>query len=272
MRTIQARPLATVAFALLASLAGSAFAQTTIDQNKALAGNINPGDAPGFPITLSLTGSYKLTSNLVVPAGTRGIEINADGITLDLNGFTIMGPVTCNAALNTPCTTAANNQHGITSQGNGTALRNGTVRGFSGSGVVLIHPGAAALQDMVLADNASHGLSIASIGGAYSNAGTRVTRVTAVQNGGAGFSNNGSATADVLFDNSTASSNHGDGFSLQGGSGTIHACSGEDNKGYGLASNGFSLLSGSRFQNNTLGNVTGQVNSAGGNLNQITLF
>ena len=30
-----------------------------IDQNKALAGNVTPGDTPGFPVTISLPGSYR---------------------------------------------------------------------------------------------------------------------------------------------------------------------------------------------------------------------
>jgi hypothetical protein len=62
-----------------------------IDQNRALAGGITPGDAPGFPVTISLPGSYKLSGNLTLPANTDGIVIAADGVTIDLNGFTITG-------------------------------------------------------------------------------------------------------------------------------------------------------------------------------------
>jgi hypothetical protein len=62
-----------------------------IDQNRALAGNVTPGDAPGFPVTISQPGSYRLSSNLVVPADSNGIELTVDGVTLDLNGFAIIG-------------------------------------------------------------------------------------------------------------------------------------------------------------------------------------
>ena len=42
-----------------------------IDQKTALAGKVTAGDAPGFPVTISQAGSYKLSSNLVIPdAGT----------------------------------------------------------------------------------------------------------------------------------------------------------------------------------------------------------
>jgi hypothetical protein len=73
-----------------------------IDQNKALAGAVTPGDAPGFPVTLSVPGSYKLAGNLVVPnENTTAIAITADNVTLDLNGFVIQGPTACDAAAHT---------------------------------------------------------------------------------------------------------------------------------------------------------------------------
>lgn len=58
-----------------------------IDQNRALAGNVTAGDTPGFPVSINLPGSYRLSGNLTVPAGINGIEIAADDVTLDLNGF-----------------------------------------------------------------------------------------------------------------------------------------------------------------------------------------
>ena len=70
-----------------------------IDQNHALAGNLTPGDLPGFPVTLSQPGSYKLSGNLTVPdANTTAIQITADHVTLDLNGFAIIGPVVCTSS------------------------------------------------------------------------------------------------------------------------------------------------------------------------------
>jgi hypothetical protein len=62
-----------------------------IDQNAALAGGVTSGDAAGFPVTLSKSGSYRLAGNLTAPANTDGIVIAADRVTLDLNGFTIKG-------------------------------------------------------------------------------------------------------------------------------------------------------------------------------------
>lgn len=67
---------------------------TLIDQNRALAGNVTAGDAAGFPVSINQPGSYRLSGNLTVPAGTNGIQIHADGVILDLNGFAITGPGT----------------------------------------------------------------------------------------------------------------------------------------------------------------------------------
>lgn len=84
---------AIVAFAtfIAAHPAPAADGQILIGQAKALAGNVTPGDAPGFPVTLTRTGSYKLIGNLDIPPGLNGIEANAVEATIDLNGFRIDG-------------------------------------------------------------------------------------------------------------------------------------------------------------------------------------
>ena len=44
-----------------------------INQAAALAGNVTPGDTPGFPVVISVSGSYRLSGNLTVPdANTNG--------------------------------------------------------------------------------------------------------------------------------------------------------------------------------------------------------
>lgn len=85
--SISASTLAALAFASLPALAVDGV--ILIDQNKALAGNVTPGDAAGFPVTLSRPGSYRLSGNLTAPAGVHGFVIASPGVTLDLNGFTL---------------------------------------------------------------------------------------------------------------------------------------------------------------------------------------
>ncbi len=49
--------------------------------------------AGGFPFVINTPGSYRLTGNLTVPAETTAIQIAASQVTLDLNGFAILGPL-----------------------------------------------------------------------------------------------------------------------------------------------------------------------------------
>lgn len=90
-KTLRHLAQAALAASMLA-LAGSGWAQVIIDQNRALAGNVTPGDTPGFPVTITQPGHYVLKSNLTVPAGNfTGVKIAAPNVTLDLNGFSIIG-------------------------------------------------------------------------------------------------------------------------------------------------------------------------------------
>jgi hypothetical protein len=61
-----------------------------ITQAKAMAGDVTPGDAPGFPVSITRPGSYRLTTNLRTSSGPA-VEIVADNVSLNLNGFSIIG-------------------------------------------------------------------------------------------------------------------------------------------------------------------------------------
>jgi hypothetical protein len=115
-------------FALAALVLGTtpAYAQKTITQAKVNTGNFTPGDAPGFPLTISVRGAYKLTGNLTVPnANTTAIQITADNVTLDLNGFGIYGPGDNGAG------------HGVIANNSNVTVINGSVRGMGGAGLYL---------------------------------------------------------------------------------------------------------------------------------------
>src|SRR5262245_3116596 len=92
------RILRTSLFVLVLAL-GSNFvcaAVVLIDQKSAQSGKVTEGDAAGFPVTISEPGSYRLNSNLVVTdASVTVIEITANDVTLDLAGFSIIGPNSC---------------------------------------------------------------------------------------------------------------------------------------------------------------------------------
>jgi len=76
---------------LFVSAASASDGVVLLNQHRALAGEVTPGDAPGFPITISVPGSYELSGNLDLPLGGTGIEVTADHVTLNLNGFSIIG-------------------------------------------------------------------------------------------------------------------------------------------------------------------------------------
>lgn len=77
----------------------------------------------GFPYTISQSGSYRLSSDLVVPCATalNGIVVNAPHVTIDMNGFTLS------------CTSGTNAATGIAVNENNVVLLNGTITGFGGA-------------------------------------------------------------------------------------------------------------------------------------------
>jgi hypothetical protein len=151
-----------IAFALVAALTAlPAFAVdgvVLINQANALAGNVTPGDTPGFPVTISQSGSYRLSSNLVItdPTGTV-IQITADDVTIDLNGFSIIGPSVCNGHGITPttsCTISNTTSVGIdASEHVGVTILNGFIRGMGFVGFVCL--GDAHVEGIQAIGNAS---------------------------------------------------------------------------------------------------------------------
>jgi parallel beta-helix repeat protein len=82
----------------------------------------NGGD---YPFVVSQPGSYRLTGNLTPGQGKVAISITVNNVTVDLNGFAIIGP---GAGLASGVTVMAG-QSNIT-------VRNGTIRSMGGTGIV----------------------------------------------------------------------------------------------------------------------------------------
>lgn len=103
-----------------------------------------PGDLAGFPVTLGQSGSYRLTSNLTVPnASTTAIDVTTSDVTIDLNGFAIVGPTVCTLTASSVDCSPTGSGYGVrasSADGTGTenvTVRNGTVRGVGLFGVSL---------------------------------------------------------------------------------------------------------------------------------------
>lgn len=118
-----------------------------IDQAKALAGGVTPDDAPGLPVEITKPGSYKLSGNLTLPnTNTDGIVSTVGGVTLDLNGFSIIGPAYCpgqNGGPEYACSLGSGNgvrfthnpSSGLSVAGVSYVVRNGRIFGAGGNGV-----------------------------------------------------------------------------------------------------------------------------------------
>ena len=142
-----------------------------------------PGDAAGYPVTLSAPGSYVLTSNLsfnsvLGPPGANLIEITGDRISLDLNGFGLR----CSNAL-TGATCTGSTASGIEISGDAVRIWNGLVSGMPRSGIETV--GAAdeiVIEGVQVSQNGFAGIDL---GGQNSI----VRNVHSTSNGGPGIEN-----------------------------------------------------------------------------------
>jgi hypothetical protein len=168
-------------------LPGIAHAQVLIDQASASAGNITPGDQPGFPVTISESGSYRLSGNLeVTQQFTSAIEVDASDVSIDLNGFNIRSVA------------GSDSGYGIAEDGStirrGIAIRNGTITGFS-IGIRLVRFEQIAVEHTIVHDNANIGIWV--------GANSRVSGNTVSRNGNSGIV----AGLDSLVTGNTAAKN-----------------------------------------------------------------
>ncbi len=199
-----------------------------------------------FPLVISQPGSYILVSNITVPdANTTAISITADNVTLDLGGFSIMGPTVCSGG--PPVTSCS-----PTGAGNGIAVNvgqasvsvvNGTVRGMGATGV--------ALKDHAHVEHVravSNGLDGIDVGPAAT-----VTSNIATDNGATGIF----ATDGAVVTGNSSRSNGSDGIFVTNGS-TIIGNSSMYNGGYGLHGGGGDFgYANNVFRTNTLATVFG---------------
>lgn len=252
------RALARTALAATALLSMGAHAVdgvVLIDQSRVLAGNVTPGDAAGFPLTISQPGSYRLAGNLTVPnANTNAIEITTSGVTLDLNGFVIKGVASCT----------------YDSQGSSavSCTRTGTGVGVALVGGSEIGPnGYVAVLNGTIVGMGSRGVSLNSVWG-----NNLVSRVRAIGNGGAGIVASGEVSdcvadgngdigiaASGVVRNNVAVANGDDGLRIIGLTATVLGNFSALNQGYGLR---FLSASGGGYSQNVItGNRGGTVSN-----------
>jgi hypothetical protein len=154
-----------------------------------------PGDDPGFPVLLTEPGTYILTSNLeVVDPGDSAIVISTSNIAIDLNRFSVSGPVVCSGV------PAKCDQQGPANGIDGgfhenLRITNGTVSGFSQWGIVT-GPNSYVVN-IVSRSNSGKGI--------VARDGTQVSNSKAIGNEGTGIELRGSSIAKgvVVRENGT---------------------------------------------------------------------
>lgn len=150
-----------------------------INHAKALAGGATSTDAPGYPVTLDSSGSYRLTGNLTVPdENTDGIVVSAPSVNIDLNGFEIRRSG-CEGAV-TDCSAASGLGSGVKavpSTVRGISVKDGSITGMGQFGVWLARE--AVVSGLILRWNRIDGILISYAGAVSGN--------TAIENGNHGI-------------------------------------------------------------------------------------
>lgn len=114
-----------------------------------------PGDNDATPSTFKITqpGSYYLSGNLAAAASKDGIEIAANNVTIDLNGFTLEGPLGSSGIV------AQQPLHGL-------VVRNGVISGFTDRGIRFTgqttdqNPVGATIEDLTIAGGAEVAIDV----------------------------------------------------------------------------------------------------------------
>jgi hypothetical protein len=218
------------------------------------------GDAPGFPVTITSAGSYRLTSNLTVSgASSSGITTEtttlppvwANDVSVDLNGFTIAGPVTCTGQGSAVLCSPAGDGDGIDMPNSARVrVHDGIIRGFARHG--LIAGDRARIRDVISESNGSTGILVgfdASVDasetrqngedGIYAEVGCSIAQSSASANGNRGIV----ASGECVVSRSVARTNGSHGFN-SGGASTYRENVARSNEGVGIRALSNSIVSG----------------------------
>jgi len=144
----------------------------------------------GFPYTIAQPGSYRLTGNIDVsglptPHNVTAFIIGARNVTLDLNGFTIRGPLTCSLGTSSgaslTCSTTGGSGQGVVVVSpayDATTIRNGVIRGMGGGAIYLQNGFRHVIENVTAIENGADAFTIRD---------GRVNHVVAINNHGIGI-------------------------------------------------------------------------------------
>ena len=206
---------------------------TEVEPRIAINATNTPGDDDSV-FRISQPGSYYLTGRLLGQFGKAGIEIASSNVTIDLNGFEVVGAVSSLSGVS------------ATFGFDAISVSNGIVWGWGGSGVAIQGNGAR-VERVQSKQNASHGVNIGSNGvisfciarengatGFQVSTGTLISDCIAATNTSVGINGNGRC----LITRCTAEGNGSDGITGVFGAQIVDCVSGSN------SANGITVTSG----------------------------
>ena len=190
-----------------------------------------------LPVTITSGGSYYLTTSLT---NTQGITIQADNVTIDLNGFALVG-----ASGSTDGISVSSTRYNI-------AIRNGVVCDWGQTGISALSAQNSQVSNLRVRDCGLYGLRLGKAGliadcsvsgngsdGISAGLGTTIARVSAFENAGDGVYAGGGSTLHQV----TAYDNGDNGIWVVGGS-TIIDCTVQQADGNGIKAGDNSMIEG----------------------------
>ncbi|MFN0012237.1 MAG: right-handed parallel beta-helix repeat-containing protein [Phycisphaerales bacterium] len=208
---------------------------TEVEPRIAVNATNTPGDADSV-FRITQPGSYYLTGNITGVAGKRGVEITVSGVTLDLNGFDLVGVAGMGAFDGVSVIFV-----GLSN----ITVKNGSVRNWGDDGVDLGSAQASncRVEGVAASGNATFGIHLwrgsaatkcaffgNGLAGISTNAGCTISQCTAFQNTGVGIN----ASAGCALRNCTVYDNGSTGIITSTGS-TVSECTVYDNAGSGIS-------------------------------------
>jgi hypothetical protein len=216
-------------------------------------------NAAGGTYTITQPGSYKLSGNLQAKdQNTSVILISSDHVTLDLNGFSILGTADCSGDVS-PCANSGFGK-GVVTLGRffDVTIRNGTIQGMGGRGIDVTGD-SILVEYMHVRNNGENGIVISRLDKPQFNAIVQHNNVQ--ENGLAGIIVGGGRIV-----NNVVTNNFSDGIEIEQAlgptlpTGTVIGNVVTNNGRYGLFLKGSVNYIGNSMAGNVTGNVFGGFN------------
>lgn len=256
---IRAALLSAAAVALLAATRADA-AQGNYEINQdCIAVGCFAGDGAGYPVSITIAGSFVLSSNLAPPGdiSTAAIFVSASNVDIDLNGHTIDGGGSC---LGTPVTacSGAQGSYGILingSSGLNVHVHDGTIRGFNVAGIAALSGTGMRFDHLVVVEN-GFGMQISAL---TAEASTRIENSSISRNGQSGIGVISGVNSRLMVENCELSGNLSAG--VVGGPGSSFVNNRISSNGsFGVVCNPAGTAACALGRNSFYANATGGVN------------